>query len=58
MASAKVQNLKAQFALFDKDGSGKLSKEEIRKAFLMWNMEIDDARLDDLMRRCATQLTL
>jgi hypothetical protein len=49
MASAKVQNLKAQFALFDKDGSGKLSKEEVKGILTQGGSRISEADADDFI---------
>lgn len=47
----QFDNIKKAFRHIDIDNSGKLGASEIRKAFRMWNMEIDDDHLEDLIRR-------
>ena len=40
------------FRFVDTDNSGTLDRKEIRRAMDMWNIPIDDEKLDDLIAAC------
>ena len=45
----QFSDIKKAFRTLDVDNSGKLGRKEIKRAFAMWNLDIDDKHLDDLL---------
>ena len=50
----RFTDMKKAFRFVDTDNSGTLDKKEIRRAMDMWNIPIDDEKLDDLIAACDT----
>ena len=51
--ASRVKSAKA-FADIDRDGSGRLSRDELEGALRRWKVPIDDAKLDALVTACDT----
>jgi hypothetical protein len=52
--NSRFTDMKKAFRFVDTDNSGTLDKKEIRRAMDMWNIPIDDEKLDDLIAACDT----
>ena len=50
--NSRFSDMFKAFQYVDLDRSGRLSKEEISRALDMWNIPIDNAKLDELFRDC------
>ena len=50
--NARFTDMKKAFRFVDTDNSGTLDRNEIRRAMDMWNIPIDDEKLDDLIAAC------
>ena len=50
----RFTDMRKAFYFVDQDRSGTLDKKELRRALDMWNLPIDDAKLDDLIEACDT----
>ena len=50
--NSRFTDMKKAFRFVDTDNSGTLDKKEIRRAMDMWNIPIDDEKLDDLIAAC------
>jgi len=50
--NSRFSDMFKAFQYVDLDRSGRLGKEEIRRALDMWNIPIDDAKLDELIHAC------
>ena len=52
--NTRFTDMKKAFRFVETDNSGTLDKKEIRRAMDMWNIPIDDEKLDDLIAACDT----
>ena len=50
--NSRFSNMMKAFKYVDVDGSGSLNKAELRRALDLWNMPIDDHKLDELISAC------
>jgi len=50
--NSRFSDMFKAFQYVDLDRSGRLSKKEIARALDMWNVPMDDAKLDMLMKEC------
>jgi len=50
--NSRFSNMMKAFHYVDLDNSGKLNREELRRALDLWNIPITDAKIDELMAAC------
>lgn len=54
--ASRIKSAKA-FAEIDRDGSGRLSRDELESALVKWNLPVDQPKLDALITACDARLS-